>query len=157
MSCVYQNGGRRQGAWPPGSGGIQVRVAGEVLFASAWYVSADEYTKPFVGEAIARYHADGLEATLAYYNDSESVDARWYVSVATPDGEILGHYNAEDLGVHLEEMLGDGSFRATQVGIWVAHEEVNPATGAIDNKRFWLVEHDGLVFGSGWFHDESGR
>ena len=30
-----------------------------LLFASGWYVSADEYTKFVVDEAIARYHAEG--------------------------------------------------------------------------------------------------
>ena len=66
--------------------------------------------------------------------------------VATADGEILGHYNADELGAHLEEMLDDGFFTATEEGIWVTHED----------KHFWLVEHDGLVFGSGWHHDELG-
>jgi len=31
-----------------------------------------------------------------------------------------------------------------------------PATGEIEDKHFWLVEHDGLVFGSGWHHDVQG-
>ena len=53
-------------------------------------------------------------------------------------------------------MLGDESFRATKEGVWVNHEDVNPATGEVEDKHFWLVEHDGLVFGSGWHHDESG-
>ena len=30
------------------------------------HISADEYTQFVVDEAIARYHAEGLEATLAY-------------------------------------------------------------------------------------------
>ena len=160
VSYVYHN---------PESGGIGIDHTGaleykhvwvvrhdDLLFASGWHVSADEYTKFVVDEAIARYHADGLETTLAYYNSPDSVDAQWYVFIATPHSEILGHYNAEDLGVHLEEMLGDGSFTATEEGAWVTHEDVNPATGEIDDKHFWLVDHDGLVFGSGWHHDESG-
>ena len=53
-------------------------------------------------------------------------------------------------------MLDDGSFKATEEGVWVNHEDVNPATGEVDDKHFWLVEHDGLEFGSGWHHDESG-
>ena len=107
-----------------------------LLFASGWYVSADEFTKFVVDEAIARYHAQGLEETLAYYNDPKSVDAQWYVFVATPDGEILGHYNADELGAHLEEMLDDGCFTATEEGIWVTHEDVNPATGEVEDKPF---------------------
>ena len=127
-----------------------------LLFASGWHISADEYTKYVVDEAIARFHADGLEETLAYYNDPKSVDAQWYVFIATPEGEVLGHYNAEDFAEHLQEMLGEGSFMATEEGVWVNREDVNPATGEVEDKHFWLVEHDGLVFGSGWHHDESG-
>ena len=53
-------------------------------------------------------------------------------------------------------MLDDGFFQATDEGILVTHEDVNPVTGEIEDKHFWLVEHDGLVFGSGWHHDEAG-
>jgi hypothetical protein len=35
---------------------------------------------------------------------------QWYVFGGTPSGEIWGHCNAEELAVHLEEMLDDGSF-----------------------------------------------
>ena len=35
-------------------------------------------------------------------------------------------------------------------------EDVNPATGDVEDKHFWLVLHDGLVFGSGWHHDALG-
>ena len=129
---------------------------GGLLFASGWHIFADENTKFVVDEAIARFHAEGLEATLGHYNSAESVDAQWYVFIATPDGEIMGHYSAEDFAAHLEEMLDDRSFRATVEGIWVTHEDVNPATGEVEDKHFWLVEHDGLVFGSGWHHDETG-
>ena len=159
VSYVYRN---------PESGGIGADHIGALeykhvwvvrhdglLFASGWHISADEYTQFVVDEAIARYHAEGLDSTLAYYNSPDSVDAQWYVFIATPDGNVLGHYNADDLGSHLEEMLEDGSFRATEEGIWVTHEDVNPATGEVEDKHFWLVEHDGLVFGSGWHHDES--
>ncbi len=160
VSYVFRN---------PQSGGIEADHTGALeykhvwavrhdglLFASGWHISADAYTQFVVDEAIARYHADGLEAALGYYNHPESVDAQWYVFIATPDGEVLGHYNAEAFAVHLEEMLDDGSFRAIAEGIWVTHEDVNPATGEVRDKHFWLVEHDGLVFGSGRHHDESG-
>ena len=160
VSYVYQN---------PESGGIGDDHTGALeykhvwvvrhdglLFASGWHITADEYTKFVVDEAIARFQAAGLEATLEHYNSAESVNAQWYVFIATPEGEILGHYNAEDFAVHLQEMLDDGSFQATEEGVWVNHEDVNPATGGVEDKHFWLVEHDGLVFGSGWHHDESG-
>ena len=80
VSHVYQN---------PESGGIGADHTGALeykhvwvvrhdglLFASGWHISADEYTKFVMDGAIARYHADGLEATLAYYNNPDSVDAQ---------------------------------------------------------------------------------
>ena len=33
---------------------------------------------------------------------------------------------------------------------------VTPYRLRIEDKHFWLVEHDGLVFGSGRYRDESG-
>ena len=30
------------------------------------------------------------------------------------------------------------------------------ATGEVEDKHFWLVEHDGLVLGSGWHRGELG-
>ena len=65
-----------------------------LLFASGWHISADEYTKFVVDEGIARFHAEGLGATLEHCNRAESVYAQWYVYIATLEGEILGQYNA---------------------------------------------------------------
>ena len=35
-------------------------------------------------------------------------------------------------------MLDDGSFKASGEGVWVRHEDVNPATGEVEDKHFWL-------------------
>ena len=88
VSYVYQN---------PENGGIVTDHTGaleykhvwlvrhdDLLFASGWHISADGYTQFVVDETIARYHTDGLEATLAYYNSPDSFDAQWYVFIATP-------------------------------------------------------------------------
>ena len=50
------------------------------------------------------------------------------------------------MGTDLKDLLGIDTFEATAEGNWLTMESV----------RVWLVEHDGLVFGSGWHHDESG-
>ena len=68
-----------------------------LLFASSWHISADEYTIFVVDEAIASFHADGPEEALAYYNNPDSVDSKWYVFIATPEGEIFGQYKALDV------------------------------------------------------------
>ena len=160
VSYVYQN---------PASGGIGDDHTGALeykhvwvvrhdglLFASGWHISADEYTKFVVDEAIARYHADGLEAVLDYYNRANSVDGQWYVLMADDEGRIVAHHDSAIVGQDLADLLGSNSFEASEDGNWVNYEDVNPATGEVEDKHFWLVEHDGLVFGSGWYHDESG-
>lgn len=45
-----------------------------------------EYTKFVVDKAIARFHADGLEATLEHYNSVESVGASGTCSSQRPKG-----------------------------------------------------------------------
>ena len=99
------------------------KIARSVVASIPPKSSPAEYTKFFVNNAIrgrphrGRYETQGLNATLAYYNSSDSVDAQWCVFIATPEGEVLGHYNAEDFAVHLQEMLDDGSFTATEEGV----------------------------------------
>ena len=162
VSYVYLN---------PESGGIGAAHTGALeykhvwavrhdglLFASGWHVSADEYTKFVVDEAIARYHAAGLESALDYYNRAGSVDGQWYVFVADGSGSIVGHHDPGWLGRSLDDLLGDAEgFAATGDGAWVNGRDVNPATGEVEDKHFWVVEHDGLVFGSGWHHDEAAQ
>ena len=40
-------------------------------------------------------------------------------------------------------------------GMWVTYDLVNPVSGKVEDKRTWLIMHDGLVFGSGYY--TSGR
>lgn len=54
------------------------------------------------------------------------------------------------MGSQLADLLGLNEFRASEDGEWLVHEDVNPNTGRVEAKRFWLVQHDGLVFESGW-------
>ena len=125
-----------------------------LLFASGWHAPADEYTRFLVDEAIGRYDSEGREAFLDYYNSSGSVDGQWYVFVADAEGNIIGHHDPDVVGTDLEVLLGTDTFEA---GEWVTHQDINPATGKLEAKRFWVVQHDGLVFGSGWHHDEPGN
>jgi len=40
---------------------------------------------------------------------------------------------------------------ATEDGHWVSYVFVNPDTGEEQRKHAWVVPHDGLIFGSGWY------
>ena len=129
-----------------------------------------EYTKFVVENAISRYETEGMDATLAYYSRPESVDGQWYVFIIDENGKIIGHYDTNRLGLDLNEWVGTDAngynfgtemLTATEDGKWVSYVYNNPeATGLgselVDHyqlKRAWVVRHDGLLFGSGWYID----
>ncbi len=58
----------------------------------------DAYTKAIVQTAIDRYESDGRQATIDYYNTSESVDGQWYVFIVGSDGVTIAHHNEKFRG-----------------------------------------------------------
>ena len=119
-----------------------------------------EYTRFFVEEAISMYETQGLDATLAYYNRPESVDGQWYVFIADENQTVVAHAEVPDLvGKHASEALGPNSYpagsalaaSATESGAWFDYTYANPASAAVETKHSWVIIHDGLIFGSGWY------
>ena len=126
------------------------------------------YTKFVVDEAIARYEAEGLDAVLAHYNSPASIDDQWYVFVVDTNDIVVGHYDADRRGLDVKGWVGTdingysfgpGMLAATEAGRWVPYVYVNPAAGTLGDdgvfelKNAWVVRHDGLLFGSGWYID----
>lgn len=117
------------------------------------------YTQAHVQAAIDRYEAEGLDATLDYYNSDESVDGQWYVFIVDEAGEFIAHaVNPALLDVHASEVTGADDYPLGQIifdsadedGAWVEYLFAEPS-GAIGLKHSWVIEHDGLIFGSGWY------
>ena len=115
------------------------------------------YTRSFVQDAIRRYERDGKEATVAYHSSVENVDGQWYVFIGE-DGHIIAHHMNERIGLALSEMAdptgylyGEEILNATVEGSWVSYIFRNPETGEEERKHSWVVLHDGLIFGSGWY------
>ena len=122
------------------------------------------YTQWFVRQAVERYDATGRDATLEYYNDPASVDGQWYVFVVNSDGILIGHPTRPDLrdtstAARLDvfgKPYGQEIVAATADGRWVDYYFDHPDTGRPEQKHSWVVAHDGLFFGSGWYDvDES--
>ena len=61
-------------------------------------------------------------------------------------GRIVDHHDKELVGMDMEDLFGVAMFEASPEGNWVTTESL----------RIWVVEHDGLVFGSGWHQDQQG-
>ena len=134
-----------------------------LLFASGWYVNADEFTKSLVFAAVNKFRSAGLEATIAYftgpesvysglaatidyYNSAQTVEGEWLAFIADSSGTIVDHYDKTLVGTDLKDLLGIDMFEVTAKGNWVTTEDV----------RVWVVSDGGMTFGSGWHHDESG-
>ena len=61
------------------------------------------------------------------------------------------------LGQDLDDLLGTDMFTARDEGNWVTHTDRNPKTGVEESKHAWVVYHDGLIFGSGWYHGHASQ
>ncbi len=122
------------------------------------------FTQHYVRQAIERYDAEGRDATLEYYNDPASVDGQWYLFIVNSEGILIGHPTRPDLrGTSTAARLdvfgkpyGQEIVAATSDGRWVDYYFEHPDTGQPEQKHSWVVAHDGLFFGSGWYDvDES--
>ena len=125
-----------------------------------------DYTKFLVRDAISRYESEGLDATVAYYNTKESVDGQWYVFIIDENQTIIAHAPNPDLvGKHVSQALGPNSYptgsavaaSADQDGAWFDYTYANPASGVVETKHSWVVIHDGITFGSGWYERGPGK
>jgi len=82
----------------------------------------------------------------------------WYVFIIDENGYTIGHHNPDfryqDPALRVDStghFYGDDMLAATEDGHWVSYVFVNPDTGEEQRKHAWVVLHDGLIFGSGWY------
>ena len=121
----------------------------------------EAYTNYFVREAIRRYESDGLDSTVAHYNTEESVDGQWYVFMMDEDGTVIAHANPALVGQLASDVLGPNNYptgaavaaSADENGAWFDYTFPNLATGTVETKHSWMVIHDGITFGSGWYEE----
>ena len=141
-----------------------------LIFGSGWYeptvTKADPaaYTKAFVNQAISRYDAEGRDDTIAFYNSMDSVDGAWYVFIIDANDILIAHpIRPENIGQDTVEQTDSTGYNfgaemvtATAEGKWVDYVYLNPAhDNQQETKHAWVVRHDGLIFGSGWYEQET--
>ena len=157
---------------PYAAGGLtteEVRsIAAHVMAAIPLKSDPARYTQFVVDSAIARYEAQGLNSTVSHYSNASSVDGQWYVFVLNQNGKLISHFNPDIRGENLKGPLGTDAngynfgpelLSATSDGKWVSYVYNNPATretsinhlGDVELKHAWVVRHDDLLFGSGWY------
>ncbi len=148
--------------WVVGPAGLQQRLNTERFdwepAAPAPATDNDALTRAFVQAGIDRYERDGLETTVAYYNDIKSVAGERALIILRGDdqtvlasaiyGQLVGSNSftgpGTPLGTHISKATADGYWIS---GIILA----NPATGEQARTRFLVVRHDDLIFGAPHF------
>ena len=123
-----------------------------------------DFTQKFVQAALDRYDREGREATVAHYNSQASIEeeweGEWYVFILDEHDLFLAHPVRPDLiGQDGKTIVGsDGSeigkaiATATEAGHWVHYLWPNPAAGGVEEpKHSWVIRHDGLIFGAGYY------
>ncbi len=140
---------------------VWVQKRDGLLFASGWYISADEFTEQLVSIALEKFREGGLPATVAYfaspgsalagleaaidyYNTAATVQGHWFAFIGDPQGKIVAHSDPSMIGGDTRELLGSESFGATGDGVWATSESLH----------VYVTEYDGFVFGSGWSRGE---
>ena len=118
------------------------------------------FTRDFVQAALDRYDRDGREATIAYYNSQASIDREWYVFIIDENDLFVSHPVMSDLiGRDVKTIVGSDGYElgeeiatATEDGHWIHYLWPNPAAnGEEEPKHSWVIRHDGLIFGSGYY------
>ena len=138
------------------------------IFASGYYPTAEDpeaNTMAYVQAAIDRYERDGLEATVAYYNSTESFDGASFLTLVGENDLYLVHpLLPQRIGTDvklvrargLDGMVfnyGEQIASVTEEGRWF--QTLRPsAQGSGSAAHVWAIQHDGLIFASAYFDDE---
>lgn len=140
-----------------------------LIFGAGWYEDAVSltdnpaaYTRALVEQAVARYDANGRDATVSYYNSPESVDGQYYVFIGDENDVMLAHATVPaNVGKPFNDVISpDGYPAGAQVaaaavagGAWTTYTYLNAATDNVETKHSWVTRHNGMIFGSGWYEE----
>ena len=133
-----------------------------LVFGSGRYVNEAELAQAMVADAIERYREAGPAVFEEITAGGSYASGEIYVFVVGPDGSSLAHAANPDLvGQDLSDLQDSAGLfvtrgildAATPDGAWTIYQFTNPATGREQPKHSWVVRHNGLVFGAGYYTD----
>lgn len=142
-----------------------IKASGEQVFFHVGIpsrVDAAKMVKQQVAAALARYQEVGQQVfDEISKTDGDYIDGELYVFVLDAEGVSLAHAaNPSLVGQNLYNLKDStGTFivqgileTASPEGAWGDYLFENPLTGNEEPKRSWVVKHDGLIFGSGYYN-----
>ena len=133
-----------------------------LIFESGHFIVREDlegFTKAYVQQAMDYYDANGLDATVAYYDSKDSVEGQFYLFLIGADDiylahPIFPHLKGTDIKGVVDSAgyeLGQEIAKATTEGHWVDYLWPHPVTRVEEPKSAWVVRHDGLIFASGYY------
>ena len=138
-----------------------------MLFASGYYVRVDDpasRTIEYVRQAIDYYEANGLDATIAWYNSQDSLDGQWGLTLAdendilhvAPLASHLIGTDLKNLATQRHRAIGKEMAASTEAGTWVSYIFPNVRSSETLYAHAWGIRHDGLLFMSRYYDDQPG-
>ena len=131
-----------------------------LVFGSGYYI-IDTQVQAIVYNQILEYNNNGRDATLSEINMVPEQPVSTYVFVVDPATGTTQAQNADpdlvgpvsDWDAIISDLPADAILDEirNETGTWVHYTFTNPATGQTEDKRTWLIIHDGLVFGAGYY------
>ena len=131
-----------------------------LVFGSGYYI-LDSQVQAVTFSSVLQYEDKGKDAAIAAFDATPDEPLATYLFVVDPQ---TGTTLAQSVNPNLIGQVADwGAITevlATQdiidaisrgTGTWVAYNHINPVTSNEETKRTWLVMHDGLIFGSGYY------
>ena len=128
-----------------------------LVFGSGYYID-DSHVQSIAHGNVLVYNSDGKDAAFAEINAVPEEPVLTYAFVADPatgttvaqnvDPDLIG---MPDWDIIASALSVDDLLEELYVkpGAWVSYTSTNPVTGAMEDKRTWLILHDGFVFGAG--------
>ena len=162
VSYVYRNPGSQAiGAGEFELKNVWVARRDGLLFASGWYIGADEFTERLVSAAVDSFRQGGLPAVRAffanpgdilagmetaidYYNTADTLEGIWFAYIEDPSGNIVARSSSLEDRPDVQGLLRAEQLDFTEGGVWVTAESL----------RVYVVAYDGYVFAFGWIRDE---
>ena len=139
-----------------------LRLHDGLVFGSGYYV-LDSMVQSMAHNVVLEYERDGKRYAINSVNtfDYNAPNTKYTFIVDTITGQTLAQgvnsyflnytYDWDSItDTHAEsEILIDKLSLGS--GLWTSYEHISPATGNLELKHSWLVLHDDLIFGAGYY------
>ena len=134
-----------------------------LVFGSGYYILDSRVQAATYGQVL-EYNNKGRDAAFAALNTISGEPVSTYVFVVDPATGIVQAQNVDPnlIGATSDWDVISSTLQVDDIlneirrgtGTWASYTHTNPVIGEAENKRTWLIMHDGLVFGSGYYSSD---